>query len=508
MARKWHPDLHPDDPRAHERMVLINEAITVLTDDDLRDEYDRARDDGSERGPSREFDSAPTASPTSVDFGDLQPGVTSEDKLVAFFANEQPADFSPERERGSFGASGAIWRLKPAYVPRPEEKSDPTELVRFWLVATVASDCRPGLYQDSLVVQADEHRLTVPLRLRVRAASTSPHTRTPPPHRHATPGSTSSSGPAPTPSRHASGPVIPRHTHWRWSAPLAAVIVILVVSVIASNRANAPPATTTAQPGPRPTTSPSLPETARTAFEVRPSFQAAASTAQGSESTPIDHTPLFKATVQPVQKGFTLTLTVRAQYTSLGSAEDGGPLNEVFSYCVDIATPDQNGYAGDTYQEPPLRTSLTRRGSVVTGELVYAAVLPGSYSLADNCDDGGFVTLGSVTTGNLGVSGGSNGSGAVVFEERKARRDTVLVFGSIGFTQGNAPAIPSQSCISTAPAYGGSYIRPGRIRIYRRVSENGQIYVLGTVTFPVASSRIAGDGFLFDCQSGSMWVQF
>ena len=41
MAKKYHPDLHPDDPEAAEKFKEVNEAASVLTDADKRSRYDQ-----------------------------------------------------------------------------------------------------------------------------------------------------------------------------------------------------------------------------------------------------------------------------------------------------------------------------------------------------------------------------------------------------------------------------------------------------------------------------------
>ncbi len=41
LAKKAHPDLHPDDPRAHERFLAIQAAYEVLIDPERRQAHDR-----------------------------------------------------------------------------------------------------------------------------------------------------------------------------------------------------------------------------------------------------------------------------------------------------------------------------------------------------------------------------------------------------------------------------------------------------------------------------------
>jgi len=41
LARKYHPDVNPDDPNAEEKFKDINEAYQVLSDDEKRKKYDQ-----------------------------------------------------------------------------------------------------------------------------------------------------------------------------------------------------------------------------------------------------------------------------------------------------------------------------------------------------------------------------------------------------------------------------------------------------------------------------------
>ena len=41
MARKYHPDVNPDEPKSGEKFKEINEAYTILSDDKKRDMYDK-----------------------------------------------------------------------------------------------------------------------------------------------------------------------------------------------------------------------------------------------------------------------------------------------------------------------------------------------------------------------------------------------------------------------------------------------------------------------------------
>ncbi|MBS6921652.1 MAG: J domain-containing protein, partial [Anaerococcus vaginalis] len=40
LAKKYHPDLHPDDKEASKKFAKINEAYEVLSDENKRKQYD------------------------------------------------------------------------------------------------------------------------------------------------------------------------------------------------------------------------------------------------------------------------------------------------------------------------------------------------------------------------------------------------------------------------------------------------------------------------------------
>ena len=44
-VRKWHPDLHPDDPASSTKVQEINDAYEVLSDPDKRSAYDRRNEE-------------------------------------------------------------------------------------------------------------------------------------------------------------------------------------------------------------------------------------------------------------------------------------------------------------------------------------------------------------------------------------------------------------------------------------------------------------------------------
>lgn len=64
LAKKYHPDLHPDDKEATEKFSEINEAYEVLSDDKKRDQYDKF-------GQSGNFSQGQNFDPSQFDFSDI-----------------------------------------------------------------------------------------------------------------------------------------------------------------------------------------------------------------------------------------------------------------------------------------------------------------------------------------------------------------------------------------------------------------------------------------------------
>jgi DnaJ-class molecular chaperone len=61
-VKKWHPDLHPDDPAGRMKMQEINEAYEVLGNSAKRQAYDRWTQDGRIVTAAREHFPEPPAS--------------------------------------------------------------------------------------------------------------------------------------------------------------------------------------------------------------------------------------------------------------------------------------------------------------------------------------------------------------------------------------------------------------------------------------------------------------
>lgn len=117
LAKKTHPDHHPDDAAAHERMQLLNEARALLRDRERRERYDRARHKRHEAaGTTGPPD--PELRPAVLDFGVLEQGERRTGTVAVFNHG------GPFRALELKDESGDFWSLVNARVPEDEELED------------------------------------------------------------------------------------------------------------------------------------------------------------------------------------------------------------------------------------------------------------------------------------------------------------------------------------------------------------------------------------------------
>ncbi len=114
LARRYHPDLNPDDKVAEEQFKRIGEAYQVLSDPERRDEYDRARDQWQAGGDRRNG---------AEDFG----GFPDFDEFVEDLLGREPATERRRSRSGSRPAQAAAGWESPRTVRRDEEQE--------WLVS-------------------------------------------------------------------------------------------------------------------------------------------------------------------------------------------------------------------------------------------------------------------------------------------------------------------------------------------------------------------------------------
>lgn len=84
LARKYHPDVNPDDPRAEEKFKELKEAYDILSDPDNRARYDRFGHQAFQEAGSG-YRSGPDFGPQGPGFGDFQDMGDLDDIFEMFF---------------------------------------------------------------------------------------------------------------------------------------------------------------------------------------------------------------------------------------------------------------------------------------------------------------------------------------------------------------------------------------------------------------------------------------
>jgi len=144
-ARRWHPDVNPS-PDAAEMMRELNEAVSVLTDPLLREEYD---------GTAAPVDHGITFDPQVADLGERRQG-SDACVTVAVHCVTEPDDIDIDR------LAGAWWS---AELKVPDRGSALVEIV-------FTGDTRNvGTFDDEIVLTAGDTRHRLHLRMSVLPAT-------------------------------------------------------------------------------------------------------------------------------------------------------------------------------------------------------------------------------------------------------------------------------------------------------------------------------------------------
>lgn len=317
--------------------------------------------------------------------------------------------------------------------------------------------------------------------------------------RRAAPGDSPS---RPTPPSSSSQPMLVRHPrHGRaWAIAALVAIAVVIIGVVALPHGHSPPSSAVTRPPATKAPVAALPQTAPASFDVTPSFQAVSTPVSGVLTNWANGDIEIKMNLTPSLQGFELVIGVSANYTPAGISMVGstGEIpSDISGNCMTI-----NAH-GTSYHEFPLKTDLSASGASVTGNVVYAAVIPGQYSFGiDGC---GGVALGNVTTPSLGNSFGSDlGNGLTVFAERTSETDTVLLFGAIG-DGGDRQASVGKSCIIGKDSVQAEdpIWDAGTVQFLQQKTENGVWYDLGTITFPLPANKLSGASYNYTCQPNS-----
>jgi hypothetical protein len=466
LSRDYHPDVN-SAPDAAARFSEVQQAFELLSDPVARAEYDRAgarpgaAQMARERGSVTEAAPGIFVQPASVNFGLLELGEPGADAgIVISWTGASPGRIKSE--------PGNEW-----WTNLRAEMPDAGSVV-FFLRAQAHAGAPNGPQHANFTVTLDEAVVAVPLTAEIRGVPLPP----PPPD-------FSTTEPASHPARRG----------------LAAVFFVIVVCIAAgvvwgiSSRSAGGGGTPSATPPVKPI---KVPEAPGAGIGVRPVF-----TLSPGASDEVAYLSEGLAG-PPVLHGFELLLPVRP----LPDPGAGLP-----SPCVTVTVPqsnaesDQAGAAGQVFTE---FVAGTVAAAGVT-ELAYPVVLPGTYAVYPGCDPGPAgtpMTLGSVTTSNLGVAEGYPyavpGNAMAVFAVRTSGAMTSITYGAIGGPAGSLEPslIPpaNDSCIdSDYTTSRQTYWQPVRALVSQQVTGQGEWFETGTLVFRGTPADRPGGNFFYDC---------
>ena len=473
LSRQYHPDVN-GAPDAAARFDEVQRAFSLLSDPAARAEYDRA---GGQPGRPRKAGAAASAArgivvqPAAVNFGRLGPGRPVADVTVSVtWTGARPSRITSD--------PGSEW-----WAIVGSATSVSSSVVVFHLRAETRAGMPGGLRHDQFTVHLGGPSISVPLTAEFSSVPRPPATGT-----HAA-----------KPARLALG--------WRL-ATVALLAIAFIARVIFLNvthssggqsagggQATASAPVQSAQVAASPPVPVRVPQATEAAISARPVFTPSRPAAdKATERSAGMAGP-------PVQQGLDVLLPV-ATSSDFAARLPG--------FCVTVAVPkssDEGGGtagSGKTFTEHALST-VTARGAT---DLVFPAVLPGSYALDPNCspDAAGPVTLGTVTVGNLGVVDGATdsdpGSATVVFAIHTSGATTTVSYGAIGQAPSLTPPA-DDSCVASGPATGqATYRQPVQSLVSQHVTGADEWLETGTLVFRGTAATSQQGYFHYNCTAG------
>ena len=474
LSRQYHPDVN-SAPDAAVRFDEVQRAFSLLSDPATRAEYDRAgAQPGGPRKPGATTGAAHgiVTQPAAVNFGRLGPGRPMADATISVtWTGARPSRITSDPGSEWWAIVGSASSLS-------------SSVVVFHLRAEARAGMAAGQRHGQFTVRLDGRPVSVPLTAEFSSVPRPPATGT---------GTRMA-----RPVRLALG----------WRLALVALFVIAVVARVifvnvahsgggqpaGGGQATASPPVQSALAAlpPAPVRVPQAPEAA---IAVRPVFTASRPAAD-------------KATERsaglagpPVQRGLELLLPV-ATSSDLAA--------RLLGFCVTVAVPKSSdagggtGAAGKTFTEHALSTVTGRGGT----DLVFPAVLPGSYALDPNCaaSGGESVPLGAVAVGNLGVVDGATdsdpGSATVVFTIDTAGPTTTVTYGAIGQAPPLTPPADGACVASGPPAGQPAYRQPVQSLVGQQVTGAAEWLETGTLVFRGIDATSQPGYFHYNCLAG------
>jgi molecular chaperone DnaJ len=478
LSRQYHPDVN-GAPDAAARFDEVQRAFNLLSDPAARAEYDRAGDQpGGPRkaGATTSAARGIVAQPASVNFGRLGPGRPVADATVSVtWTGARPSRITSD--------PGSEW-----WAIVGSASSVSSSVVVFHLRAEARAGMPGGQRHDQFTVHLDGRSMSVPLTAEFSSVPRPPATAT----------GTGTGTRTARAARSALG--------WR-----LAVVALFVTAVIArvifvnvahsgggqsagGGQATASAPVQPAQVAALPPAPVRVPQATEAAISVRPLFTPSRPAAdKATERSAGMAGP-------PVQQGLEVLLPV-ATSSDFAARLQG--------FCVTVAVPkssDAGGTAGSgkTFTEHALSTVTARGGT----DLVFPAVLPGSYALDPNCspDAAGPVPLGTVAVGNLGVVDGATdsdpGSATVVFATRTSGATTTVTYGAIGQAPSLTPPA-DDSCVASGLATSQpAYRQPVQSLVSQHVTGADEWLETGTLVFRGIVATSQQGYFHYNCTAG------